>query len=138
MGNSLPILCIAIPPNICRWGSTGCDYGGVRRGVAKVGHKWGNFGGAGSESRTVGGDPDENCFTLTRTGGLGTQLQPFLGSKWKLRLERFSAAHMTASLLLLVPDCASAAAGNLGEAPSHETHHLAEYSDSTPGTFHGR
>jgi len=34
----------------------------------------------------VGGDPDENCFTLT--GTLGIQLQPFLGSKRKFRLEK--------------------------------------------------
>jgi hypothetical protein len=27
---------------------------GVRRGVAKVGRKWRNFGGAGAESRTIG------------------------------------------------------------------------------------
>jgi hypothetical protein len=27
---------------------------GVRRGVAKVGRRWRNFGGAGAESRTIG------------------------------------------------------------------------------------
>jgi len=36
---------------------------GGRRGVAKVGGKWRNFGCAGSESRTVDGDPDEIYFT---------------------------------------------------------------------------
>jgi hypothetical protein len=35
---------------------------GIRRSVAKVGCKWRNFGCAGSESRTVGGDPDKDCF----------------------------------------------------------------------------
>jgi hypothetical protein len=41
---------------------------GGRSGVAKVGRKWRNFGCTGSESRPVGGDPDEKYFTLTRTG----------------------------------------------------------------------
>jgi hypothetical protein len=40
------------------------------------------------ESFTVGSVPDENCFTLTGTDGLGIQLQPFLGSKRKFRLEK--------------------------------------------------
>jgi hypothetical protein len=40
---------------------------GVRRGVAKVDRKWRNSVCAGSESRKVGGDPDEKCFPLTRT-----------------------------------------------------------------------
>ena len=30
--------------------------------------KWRNFGSAVSESHTVRGDLDENCFTLTRIG----------------------------------------------------------------------
>jgi hypothetical protein len=42
------------------------------RSVAEVGRQWRNFGCAGLESRTVGSDPDENPFTLTRTGILGT------------------------------------------------------------------
>jgi hypothetical protein len=41
---------------------------GVRRGVAKVGRKWRNFGGTGAESRTVGVIRCENPFTFTRTG----------------------------------------------------------------------
>ena len=50
---------------------------GGRSGVAKVGRKWRNFGCAASESRTVGGAPDEHCFTLTRTGIGGTMRAVF-------------------------------------------------------------
>ncbi len=39
---------------------------GVRVSVARVGRRWRNFGCAGSEFRTEGGDPGEKCFTLTR------------------------------------------------------------------------
>ena len=37
-----------------------------------MGRQWRNFGCAGPESRTVGGDADEKGFTLTRTGIGGT------------------------------------------------------------------
>jgi hypothetical protein len=43
-----------------------------------VGRKWRNFGCASLESRTVGGDLDENCFTLTRTAIDGVEWWPFL------------------------------------------------------------
>jgi hypothetical protein len=41
------------------------------RSVAEVGRQWRNFGCAGLESRTVGGDPDENCFTLSAYSRMG-------------------------------------------------------------------
>ena len=37
---------------------------GVRRGVAKVGHKWGNFVLCWCGWQTVGSAPDENRFTV--------------------------------------------------------------------------
>src|ERR1035441_1616030 len=40
---------------------------GGRRGVAKVGHKWGNLGLCWCGWQTVGSVPDENRFTLPRT-----------------------------------------------------------------------
>jgi hypothetical protein len=43
----------------------------------KVGRKWRKFRRAGSESRTVGGDLEEDCFTLTRTGIGGTVIAVF-------------------------------------------------------------
>jgi hypothetical protein len=46
-----------------------------------VGREWRNFGSAGAESRTVGGDPDENCLSLTRTGEMGVQWCRFRGQK---------------------------------------------------------
>jgi hypothetical protein len=41
-------------------------YSGVggRRGIAKVGHKWGNFVLCWCGWQTVGGAPDENRFTV--------------------------------------------------------------------------
>jgi hypothetical protein len=44
---------------------------GVRRGVAKVGHKWDNFGLCWCGWQTVGGAPDENRFTVSRTSETG-------------------------------------------------------------------
>ena len=41
---------------------------GVRRGVAKVGHKWGKFGNAGTDRIPIRGAPDENHFTGLRAG----------------------------------------------------------------------
>ena len=61
---------------------------GVRSGVAKVGRKWRNFVCAGSESRTVGGDPDDKCFTLTRTVMEGDNGGLMLGSKRRSQLVR--------------------------------------------------
>src|SRR6202167_1159415 len=37
---------------------------GARRGVAKVGHKWGNFALCWCGGQTVGSAPDENCLTV--------------------------------------------------------------------------
>jgi hypothetical protein len=51
----------------------------------KVGHKCRNFGCAGSESRTIGGDLEENCFTLTRNG-LGDTVIAVLGVKEEIPL----------------------------------------------------
>ena len=41
----------------------------------------GNFGGAGADLRPFGGSPDENCFTMSRTGGMGVKSAPC----WKLK-----------------------------------------------------
>jgi hypothetical protein len=41
---------------------------GVRRGVARAGWNLGNFGLGWAESQTVGSAPDENRFTVSRTG----------------------------------------------------------------------
>jgi hypothetical protein len=54
---------------------------GGRSGVAKVGRKWRNFGGAGSESHTAGGDPDENCFNIDANMDLGKNSSRFWGQK---------------------------------------------------------
>jgi hypothetical protein len=59
---------------------------GVRRGVAKVGHKWGNFGNAGKDRIPIRGAPDENHFTVSRTGEMGVHSSPFSKSKRKYRL----------------------------------------------------
>jgi hypothetical protein len=56
------------------------------RSVAEVGRQWRNFGCDGLESRTVGGDPDENPFTLTRTGILG-KMADILGVKKEILVE---------------------------------------------------
>jgi hypothetical protein len=57
-----------------------------------VGRKWRNFGCAGSESCTVGGDPDENSFTLTRTGIWGTMAAVCWGQKGDPGLRHVAAA----------------------------------------------
>jgi len=44
---------------------------GVRGGVAKVGHKWGNFGLWWRGWQTVGSAPDENRVTVSRTSETG-------------------------------------------------------------------
>jgi hypothetical protein len=42
-----------------------------RRGVARVGNKWGNFGLCWCRWQTVGSAPDEKSFTVSRTGERG-------------------------------------------------------------------
>jgi len=56
---------IVLSPNRNRW-LTPNEYSGVgvRRGVAKVGHKWGNFGLCWCGWQTVGSAPEENRFTV--------------------------------------------------------------------------
>src|SRR5580692_12091260 len=60
---------------------------GVRRGVAKVDRKWRNSVCAGSESRKVGGDPDQRCFTLTRTAMEGDNGGLMLGAKRRFQMK---------------------------------------------------
>jgi hypothetical protein len=38
-------------------------------------------------SRTVGGDPDENCFTMLRTGGIGFMISAVFEPKRRFRLK---------------------------------------------------
>jgi hypothetical protein len=52
-----------------------------------VGRKWRNSVCAGSESRKVGGDPDEKCFTLTRTAMEGTMAALCLGAKRRSQMK---------------------------------------------------
>jgi Protein of unknown function (DUF3175) len=51
--------------------------------------KWRNIGQfrrCWAGSQTVGGAPDENCFTMSRTGGMGVKSAPCLKSKRRFRL----------------------------------------------------
>src|ERR1017187_7260369 len=54
---------------------------GVRRGVAKIGHKWGNFGLCCCGWQTVGSALDEKSFTVSRTGQTGILWCPFRDQK---------------------------------------------------------
>src|ERR1039458_3661155 len=38
-------------------------------------------------SQTVGGAPDENCFTMSQTGGVGVKSGPCLKSKRRFRVK---------------------------------------------------
>ena len=59
---------------------------GVRRGVAKVGHKWGNFGLCWCGWQTVGSAPDEKSFHSVANRRDGCTMVPFSRSKRKFRL----------------------------------------------------
>src|ERR1019366_10666085 len=64
--------------------------------------KWRNFGQFRRYwcgSQTVGGAPDENCFTMSRTGGGGVKSAPCLKSKRRFRLKcvRTRSDHETTS-----------------------------------------
>ena len=54
---------------------------GIRRRVAKVGHKWGNFGRAGVDGRPSGVLPMTNRFTVSRTGETGVLCLRFKNQK---------------------------------------------------------
>jgi hypothetical protein len=59
---------------------------GVRRGVAKVGDKWGNFGLYWCGWQIVGSAPDGRSFSRCREGRDGCTMVPFSRSKRKSRL----------------------------------------------------
>ena len=61
---------------------------GVRRGVAKVGHKWGNFGLCWCGWQTVGSAPIEESFHGVANGRDGCTMVPFSRSKRRFRLRR--------------------------------------------------
>ena len=61
------------------------------RGDAGPDAKWRNIGQfrrCWCGSQTVGGAPDENCFTMSRTGGMGIKSAPCLKSKRRFRPSR--------------------------------------------------
>ena len=64
---------------------------GIRRGVAKVGHKWGNFGLCCCGWQTVGSAPDEKSFYGVANRPDGCIMVPFSRSKRKFR---FKHAHV--------------------------------------------
>src|ERR1017187_4626856 len=51
------------------------------RGVATIGHKWGNFGLCCCGWQTVGSALDEKSFTVSRTGQTGILWCPFRDQK---------------------------------------------------------
>ena len=68
---------------------------GVRRGVAKVGHKWGNFGLYWCGSKIVGSAPIEKPFHRVANGRDGYTMVPFSSPRRKFRLDRIGIWNRT-------------------------------------------
>src|SRR5664280_3666055 len=65
------------------------------RGVATIGHKWGNFGLCCCGWQTVGSAPDEKSFYGVANRPDGCIIVPFSRSKRKFRIRRMSALSTT-------------------------------------------